>query len=214
MGPIHVNPRPSEKRPFALISNQPEDLTAMMEAEKSPRLVMISDLTHLPSDQVTSVSEQLNIEIPCTNSILVNGKGSVNCLSQKQQEEALDPIFRPYFTNPETGEWIATPSGCSMYSPAIQGNFSYIFDGLPEALTECNETDSPLETIEVDGSKRWVSLNFIGATSIQAPTVSIDGHRMWIYAVDGKYYLLKCSERGSKIHLCIPNNFSRQIYRT
>ena len=44
-----------------------------------------------------------------------------------------------------------------------------------------------MEIINVDATQGWVSLNFIGGTSIKTPVVSIDNHPMWVYAVDGSY---------------------------
>jgi FtsP/CotA-like multicopper oxidase with cupredoxin domain len=135
-GPIYIRPQASQKRPFSMISNNSADVAAMMKAEENPNLVVISDWTHETSTELTALSNRTNLDIPCTNSILINGKGSVNCLSAAQQEAVVAPAFKSLYTNQTSGKWLATPSGCSVYNPNIQGNYS-VSDTLPSYVIGC-----------------------------------------------------------------------------
>lgn len=158
----------------------------MMRAEQDPKLIVLSDWTHVTSSTMIAFSQKTNLDIPCSNSLLVNGKGSVNCMTRQEQEDAVDPAFRSSYTDPDTGEWIATPNGCSVYSPVIQGNYTVDYGGLPGIVTDCCATQYPREVIAADAGQKWISLNFISSASIQAPIVTIDGHSLWVYAVDGR----------------------------
>src|SRR5690606_17394603 len=58
-------------------------------------------------------------------------------------------------------------------------------------LQGCRETDAPLEVVEVSPAAGdedgWVALHLIGAFHGISALVSIDGHPMWVFAVDGGY---------------------------
>lgn len=55
-------------------------------------------------------------------------------------------------------------------------------------LSGCQETDAPLEVVEASPEEDgWVALHLIGAFHGITAMVSIDGHPMWVFAVDGHY---------------------------
>ena len=69
-----------------------------------------------------------------------------------------------------------------------EGQFPSDLSKVPYGLQSgCQATQGNQETIKVDPSSKWVSLNFISGLSSKATVVSIDEHQMWIYAVDGQY---------------------------
>ena len=84
-----------------------------------------------------------------------------------------------------------TPDRCLMPAlPDVQGK--YWNDGdlskLPPGLNSgCQAAQGSMEIFEVDARDGWVSLNFIGGQSLADIIVSLDGHSMWIYEVDGGY---------------------------
>jgi hypothetical protein len=51
----------------------------------------------------------------------------------------------------------------------------------------CSPSWGSEEIIEVDAKDRWVSINWIGASTFKTIQPSIDEHDMWIYEVDGHY---------------------------
>ena len=74
--------------------------------------------------------------------------------------------------------------------PKVQGEYWADADlsKLPPGLNSgCKATQGSIEVFKVDAKDRWVSLNFIGGQSLADMIVSLDGHPMWIYEVDGGY---------------------------
>lgn len=186
-GPIYIKPRAFEPKPFNVITSDQNALDAILKAEENPQFVMISDWMHLTSQQHRQVQEDSNVDIFCTNSILFNGKGRVNCLSEPEQRAALAPPFQELFNGPLRGQWLS-PNGCLPFGPFSQGNATLNLDAIPRDLvTDCSATDTPQQEFQVDPRSRWASFNFISVTGIQAPIISIDEHPMWVYAVDGRY---------------------------
>lgn len=62
---------------------------------------------------------------------------------------------------------------------------------IPNGIFEnCVPTNTPLETIHAGAplsKNNWIALDILGATNFVVGVFSIDGHDMWIYAVDGTY---------------------------
>lgn len=54
----------------------------MHEAEKSTQPLFLSDWRALTSEQIWQAEEDSGFDAYCTNAMLVNGKGSVQCLSE------------------------------------------------------------------------------------------------------------------------------------
>ncbi|KAF2161746.1 multicopper oxidase [Zasmidium cellare ATCC 36951] len=185
-GPIYVRPCATQAMPFSKISSDPGVLASLARAEENPQLVTISDWSHVTSAEYLQIENATNADVYCTNSILINGKGRVDCLTEAQQHQALAPPFQALFDGPLQGTWMSE-NGCSPFTPVTQANYTANLSALPEIITGCQATNSPLQEFDVDPRDGWVSFNFISATAIQAPVLSIDEHPMWVYAVDGRY---------------------------
>lgn len=65
--------------PWSLISNDTKAQAAMQKAFDNAQMVTLSDWNHMTSDEIHDVAVTANIDPFCTDSILINGKGSVNC---------------------------------------------------------------------------------------------------------------------------------------
>lgn len=186
-GAIHVRPQASEPRPFAGI---PGDQQQILAAEQNPQFVIVSDWQHVTSAQHFQLEQSSNLDLWCVQSVLFNGKGRVNCLTPQQQQEALAPPFQALYRGPLNGS-SPSPNGCLPFVPfttVVQGRPAEIHpDQVPPEITGCSATDAPLYDYQVDASKRWVSLNIIGAASIVNPVISLDQHDLWVYAIDGRY---------------------------
>ena len=70
-----------------------------------------------------------------------------------------------------------------------QGNFNNTDpNAVPEGLfSGCVASSGGMTTFYADPANGWISLNFVSALSAKAAQISIDKHKMWIYAVDGIY---------------------------
>ncbi len=57
----------------------------------------------------------------------------------------------------------------------------------PSVYDICTSTQGSVEVIQAPQGKKWVAFDLISAHSNSVPTISIDEHPMWVYAVDGYY---------------------------
>ncbi|KAL8822659.1 MAG: hypothetical protein Q9191_006609 [Dirinaria sp. TL-2023a] len=184
-GPIYIRPPPNAPQPFSQFANGSQDLAAMKKADETPRLVMLSDWDHLTSDEYLAAEQASNLDTFCVDSMLVNGKGSVNC----QPQSLLNNLTLPPLLQLLNGSFVSD-RGCT---PPVQkaldeGNFTSDITKLPPGLIDgCKPTNGSQEIIEVDAKDGYVSIHWISAMSIKTPVVSIDEHPMCVFAVDGQY---------------------------
>ena len=98
-GAIYIHPDPSIEKPFHLISSDPAELAAMELAERTSRPILLSDWRKLTSEELWASEEADGYDSYCVNALLVNGKGSISCLSQKTLEEFTPPGTRQLLGN-------------------------------------------------------------------------------------------------------------------
>lgn len=76
-------PPSSQPSPFGLIANSTSaSITAMQNAEKRAQFALLSDWDHLTSSEYRAVEEASGLDLFCVDSLLINGKGAVNCQPQ------------------------------------------------------------------------------------------------------------------------------------
>lgn len=90
-GPIVIAPTPDIPSPFGQISQNSAAQKQMQAAEKKPVPVFLSDWNHRTSQEAYDISVASGVDTYCADSILINGKGSVNCLPQKRIDELTSP---------------------------------------------------------------------------------------------------------------------------
>ncbi|KAJ5573783.1 Multicopper oxidase type 2 [Penicillium hispanicum] len=183
-GAIWINPTPETPQPFSLISDATADIEAMQKAEKNPHLVILSDWDHLTADEYQKAQEDSHLNVICSDSILINGRGAVYCPGTTNISSVeLDYLKTAIDNQP------LTDKGCLPNIYETQGNFPPTYpDKIPAGLNSgCTPTTGLHEVIEVDPADGWVSLKFISAASLKALIFSIDEHPMYIYEVDGSY---------------------------
>ncbi|KAL9076199.1 MAG: hypothetical protein Q9161_001246 [Pseudevernia consocians] len=158
----------------------------MQSAEKKAQFAMLSDWDHLTSEEYRAVEVASALDLFCVDSLLINGKGAVNC----QPQEVLNALTPPPLLHLLNGSFVSD-RGCTPPSNASldQGlNFTSNIDLVPAGLLDgCTPTDGSMETFYVDAADEWFNLQIVSAMSIKTPVFSIDSHPMWIYAVDGIY---------------------------
>ena len=84
-GAIIIRPSTKHAKPFSAIA--PNAVNALHNAEKVSKPLIISDLTHLTSHEKWDATLEAETEVSCYDSIVFNGKGSVQCLSEEVMEE-------------------------------------------------------------------------------------------------------------------------------
>lgn len=182
-GPITILPSSSEPRPFSLISNDATDIAAMTAAEASPKVVMVSDWILENFDTLVAAEHASGYDIACPDAVIINGKGSVNCLG----ETYLNSLASPQLVKLLNGTSLSA-KGCVPPIPALEGPFSNDPSALPaSAYNVCTATSGQVEVISVDASAGWASINLISSAGVDTLEVSIDNHTMHVYATDGAY---------------------------
>lgn len=68
----------------------------MIRAEQNVKPLVLSDFRHVTSEFGWSVEVASGIETPCYDSILFNGKGSVQCWSQSKMDSLLSVVQEEY----------------------------------------------------------------------------------------------------------------------
>jgi FtsP/CotA-like multicopper oxidase with cupredoxin domain len=194
-GAIKIRPSSSHAKPFSAIA--PSAVSALQTAEASSRPLIISDLTHLTSHEKWDATLLAETEVSCYDSVVFNGKGSVQCIPEEELEASLT----------ETQEaWLGTIPGSTLTDkgcvPAEVMDFLAGDSGSPELMPEeifegCTSTVGSVEIISASVSS-WVAIDFIGANNFMIAAVSIDEHDVWVYAVDGTYIV---PQRVQAFHL-------------
>lgn len=114
-GPILIHPAKDTLKPFHMISPDPQVQQRLREAEKGATPLLISDFTHLTSDEKWDMTQKAGLEISCYDSVLFNGKGSVQCQSLNDLELRLSQIQRGY---------LATVPGASITDKGYKAFYS------------------------------------------------------------------------------------------
>ncbi|KAF7548214.1 hypothetical protein G7Z17_g7212 [Cylindrodendrum hubeiense] len=169
-GPIVIHPRPGDPKPFHLISDDPETIHALEEAERNVVPLVIADFTHITSSAKWDMSVAAGVEDSCYDSILFNGKGSVQCLPADEITSLL---------NEGQKGLLAIAPGSSFTDKAAL---------LPGTFEGCEETKGQVEVIKPScEDDEWIAIDIVGAINFVTGVVSIDEHDMWVYAMDGSY---------------------------
>ncbi|OJD14783.1 hypothetical protein AJ78_04905 [Emergomyces pasteurianus Ep9510] len=213
-GAIVISPADGRPAPFDKISNSEAELEKIREAMLNPTTIFLSDWHHLTAKEFLQVAMTSGIDNFCTDSVLINGKGAVICKSQDELNKLTRPDQRGLLRNESL-----TDKGClPYYLPTVVGDFPIDPKKVPEDIYyNCQPNDGHHEIITVDPADDWVSLNFISSSTIARFMLSIDEHKMWIYAVDGNYIdpvLVDAAPvpNGSRVSALIKLNKPRKDY--
>lgn len=186
-GAIVIDPADDTDKPFHLINNDPEAVKAMAAAELELQPIFLSDYNSYTSKEMHEQEVAANIDAACADAILINGMGSQYCLSPEEIAAYTSPKVQSLLAAVTPSQ--LTAKGCLPPNlPATQGNFTFDIAALPpDAYSECNPSSGPMATIDVDASKRFAALTFVNPGGYEILKLTIDGHKMWVYAVDGGY---------------------------
>ncbi|KAM0543071.1 hypothetical protein ACHAPJ_012520 [Fusarium lateritium] len=195
-GPIFIRRKEEAPAPWHFISKSSTDIDAMKRSSVEPNLIMVSDWTRFMSWEYMAAEESSGMAIFCSDSILVNGKGSLYC-------PGVDMLINHTSTYMKYGLYPrqVNDKGCFPFMRSTQG--PYLTAGKPETIPlhlqqGCVPSEGANETIEVDPVEGWVSLNFIGGATFKTIVFSIDEHDMWVYEVDGHYII---PQRVDTVHM-------------
>lgn len=186
-GAIIIDAADDAEKPFSLISNDSAVVKQLEAADLSLQPIFISDYNSITSKEFHDAQVNANVDVACADAIILNGKGSQYCLTRDELTA---------YTNPKVAALLAavnppqiTNKGCLPPNlVATQGNFTFNVAALPSTLYEtCTPSDGKAEVITVDPAKGWAALSFINPGGYELLKFTIDGHKFWVYAVDGQY---------------------------
>lgn len=89
-----IRPKEGIPKPFVLISKA--DVDSLEEAEANVQPLILTDWRHRTADQTWSDQVASGLESAiCMDSLLVNGKGAVDCWSREDINAYVDPAIAP-----------------------------------------------------------------------------------------------------------------------
>ncbi|TQB73114.1 hypothetical protein MPDQ_006199 [Monascus purpureus] len=182
-GAIYIHPDESVKKPFPLITSDPVELAAIELAESATTPLVLSDWRKLTSEELWASEEADGYDSYCVNALLLNGKGSISCLSQEVLEDVLPPATKGLM-----GDNHMSDIGCFPPLEPVQGNYSHNPNAVPPSVfSGCTPSQGSQEVLAVHSATRYVSYDLINAAGTLVLAFSIDEHPMYVYAVDGRY---------------------------
>lgn len=209
MGAIVIKRPADAKRPWGLITNDTEAQKKMTAADDSLQPVFLTDYLSRTSAELHDEEVKGNLDIACVDAILVNGKGSVYCKTQEEINALTSPRYANLLSAVPSGQ--LTTKGCLPPLPQTQGaNFTFNVNAIdPSIYFDCTPSEGEQEVIEVDPSKGYAAISFIGGAGIEVLKYTIDGHKFWVYAVDGQYVVPQLVDtvvlnNGDRISCMIP----------
>ncbi|KAL4860473.1 Cupredoxin [Aspergillus spectabilis] len=145
-GPIYIRPRKIPARLASLITNDTFEQIQIYNAIQSPTMLR-------------KVAVSADIDTLCADSILINGKGRVNCRDPGVLTNMVPDSVKSVLQGMEY-----TEKGClRLTNTYAQTTFAHNFSAIPPSLF--NECHAARLTIKV----------------------SINNHSLWVYEVDGSY---------------------------
>ncbi|KAM3419072.1 hypothetical protein BST61_g5027 [Cercospora zeina] len=217
-GAVVIAPNDEALRPFHLVSSDEADQTAMLAAEKLMRPIFVSDWSQYTSAEYHGIQYAANIDFSCMDSILINGVGSQYCLAEEELDDMTNPIVLQLLKELAGGHM--TPKGCIPPLQMFNGDFELHLENVPEAAyNKCKggQSSKGNYTIDVDSSLGWTALTFVNPGGLYPLQLSIDNHKLWVYAVDGQYVEPIVADRilvntGSRISVMIKLDQERAKY--
>ncbi|KAL7941086.1 multicopper oxidase [Trichoderma barbatum] len=194
LGPLIIHPKKNRATPFGLISKDRDTLLAISKAVAEVKPLVLSDWRNIPSAESWDIEAASKLEIPCYDSLLINGRGTVNCRSASEIVSLLTPAQKMLLQI--GGATAMTPKAClpkEVQAKVIAGGRPVNLSAIPAEIFDiCTPSKGSNTVIEVkksscDKGGTWVAFDVIGAYSTLTATFSIDGLPLWVYAIDGEY---------------------------
>ncbi|KAK7179955.1 multicopper oxidase [Paraphaeosphaeria sporulosa] len=185
-GPITIKPKAHVAKPFDKIAL--DDVASLEAAEAHATPLIISDWRHKTSSESWELELAAGLESAvCVDSLLVNGKGAVDCWPREDLTKYTSPALVPLLQQTNlsvTDKGCIPPEVLAVMLPSPDTNITAL---PPSAFDVCTPTRGSREVIRAPCSKKWMALDIISSASIGTYAVSIDKHPLWVYAVDGHY---------------------------
>ncbi|KAF2003681.1 multicopper oxidase [Amniculicola lignicola CBS 123094] len=185
-GPLVIHPKKGIAKPFDKIARA--DVKLLEEAERDAKPIILTDWRHTTFEKTWALQLASGIESSiCVDSILLNGKGAVNCWSREDITKYTSPAVAPMLQQMNatiTAKGCVPPIAIAASIPNSKPNLS----ALPaEVFDICTPTKGSKEVIKAPRNKKWLALDIISTAGVDTFSFSIDEHSLWVYQVDGHY---------------------------
>lgn len=181
-GAINIRASKVRQRPYRMITNDTETLQLWEKLEKSPQNIIGDDSFRLTMDDIMARMQHFGIDPVCIQSITINGKGRIYCheyskfasMAMKKNVSSI-PAFDSMGCVPDLE--------ANGYHDLTVDNFDLEAPGFS---LPCQPTNSDRYVLFTNKSP-WQMLNVLNAGGQYTKSFSIDGHHMYVIAVDGVY---------------------------
>lgn len=180
-GPMNFVASAHRARPYHMITNNTNDLDMIRELERSPISLIGDDSFKWNMDVIMARMYDFGIDPLCIQSILINGKGRVNCLN----ETTIQRLQRKHLAPQLIRESIFDKWGCMRMENGYANATDIDALEMPGHYKYCNPTTSPQYVLKANAS--WHYFNVLNAGGQFTKTFSIDGHILWLVAIDGVF---------------------------
>lgn len=183
-GAILIEAKDSSSLPFASLGDENE-VKQMIEADSNIEPVMVGDWMRSTFDELFDYEQAANIDAACVDAFVLNGMGSQYCP---------DAAFLANNSAPPAAKILngtsLTAKGCIPASnPTTQGpQYNRTLSALPPgAYDQCTPFSGKNYTYTVDAQAGWAAMSFISPAGSALFKITIDGHKMYAYSINGQY---------------------------
>ncbi len=182
-GAIVIEAADDAQKPFSAISSS--DADKLDAAYKDLETVFIGDWSQFTFNEFFGAEKAANVDVACTDSIILNGMGGVYCPGVPALTANANPLTPRILGNSSS----LTAKGCiPAGNPVLQGNYSRTLSALPPAMYDtCVPYAGKNYTYEVDAADGWTAMTFINSGGIYLLQVSIDSHKFVVYEYNGNF---------------------------
>lgn len=124
-GALLIRPSSSRPRPFSMLAKNNADLSALLQAERDAKSVLLNDWTHELSDIIFAQYEKTGAFPNCVDSILANGQGRDQCLPESVLQGGTGLGLATSSTNDDIGS--PTQISMGLASTSMSGMRKRIF---------------------------------------------------------------------------------------
>ncbi|SPO29864.1 related to Laccase I precursor [Ustilago trichophora] len=188
-GTIYIRPKAGRKKPWNLISANQDDIDQMEAAEKDFQVMQLSDHWHINHTDMMLVVHETGVPPACFDSLQINGRGRQYCVDD--WKTVISPVQASLLQNfSSTNPDGITSKGCISLVPpkagySVKGTLDTKYGGV------CKNTTAPLTVFSaakaINEGRKWLNLQIVDTSTNWYLGCSVDGHKMWIVAVDGHY---------------------------
>ncbi|KAN0063260.1 hypothetical protein ACQY0O_004424 [Thecaphora frezii] len=188
-GHIYIRSKSGTAKPWSSITDSLDGQKQLEDAEDNFQTFVATDQWHINHNEMLLAVQKSGTPPACFDSLLINGKGRVYCPSNYTAfagPGSLGVLKNFSSINPEG----FTSKGCLSIVPPKPGfetksTLDTYYGGV------CKNTTHPIEVFHagkaLKAGRKWLNLQISNEATNWYYGLSIDGHKMWIIAVDGVY---------------------------